>query len=300
MRALVQNWLGGWIGDGTALADWLTLTKARLTGLAVATAGLGFYLGSPGAINPWRFFHVLCGTWLLAGGAAALNQVLERDLDARMKRTCDRPLPAGRMESTTATLFGVLSAGAGLFYLAWLANPLTGLLGAVTLVTYLAIYTPLKRCTPLNTLVGAVPGAMPPLMGWAAASGSLTPAAWALFAIQFFWQIPHFLAIAWLYAEDYARAGFRMLPSVDATGKQTGWFAISHTFGLVLVSLAPFLLGLAGLTYLVLAVLLGAVFLWLALAFARALSQRTARLVFLASIVYLPLLLTVMVCNKLH
>lgn len=276
------------------------LAKARLTLLVVLTTLVGFLLGSRGPLDGWLLFHTVLGTALLASGASALNQWAERKLDALMQRTQDRPVPSGRMRPTTALWLGLIAAVAGLLELALAVNAPTTWLGAVTLGAYLLVYTPLKRVTPFNTIVGAIPGAMPPLMGWVAAYGELSVVGWTLFAVQFFWQLPHFLAIAWLYREDYARAGFRMLPIVDPDGRQTGFHAVSHTLGLLTVSLAPFALRLAGPVYLLAALLLGAAFLALAIRFARRLDRAAARSLFLGSIIYLPILLGLMVWDKVR
>ena len=203
-------------------AVFADLVKARLTALVLLTTFVGFYLGERGAVNYLLMFHALFGTALVASGAAALNQLLERDYDAKMRRTASRPLPSGRLQPATVAIFGGVCSVAGLVYLAALVNPLTSVVGAVTLVSYLFIYTPLKRVTWVNTLVGAIPGALPPLMGWTAARNELSGEGWALFAILAFWQIPHFMAIAWLYRDEYAKAGFVMLPNVDAGGGRTG------------------------------------------------------------------------------
>ena len=199
----------GWV------AVYADLIKARLTLLVLLTTLVGFYIGVQGPMDFLLMFHALFGTALVASGAAALNQLLEREYDAKMRRTADRPLPSGRLQPVTVMLFGGVCALVGTTYLALLVNPLTSVLGAISLVSYLFIYTPLKRLTWLNTAVGAVPGALPPLMGWAAARGELTGGGWGLFAILAFWQIPHFFAIAWIYKEEYAKAGFQMLPAVD-------------------------------------------------------------------------------------
>jgi len=243
--------------------------------------------------------HTLFGTALLAGGAAALNQLIEREHDARMRRTEDRPLPSGRVSPDAALLFGGLCASAGLIYLALGVNLLTALLGTVTLCSYLLVYTPLKRVTTLNTAIGAIPGALPPLMGWTAATGHISLGGWTLFVILFFWQLPHFLAIAWIYREDYARAGFAMLPVVDPEGSRTGRQAVSHTLGLLPVSLAPFLLRITGPVYFFGALALGIVFLWHAIQFSRYLTMERARRLFYMSIIYLPLLLGLAVLDKL-
>jgi protoheme IX farnesyltransferase len=284
--------------DKSWTAVFSDLVKARLTTLVLLTTLVGFYMGWRGPMNFLLMFHVLAGTGLVASGAAALNQLLERDFDARMRRTMSRPLPSGRLQPATVMIFGGVCAVAGLLYLAFLVNTLTSVLGAVTLVSYLFIYTPLKRVTWLNTPIGAIPGALPPLMGWTAARGEMSSEGWALFAILAFWQLPHFFAIAWMYREDYARAGFKMLPLVDADGQRTGQQSVSHAAALLVVSVFPYLFHLAGPTYLVGALLLGLGYLGCAIAFARQLTMPRARQLFLASIIYLPLLLVVMVLDK--
>jgi protoheme IX farnesyltransferase len=216
-----------------------------------------------------------------------------------MRRTASRPLPSGRLQPATVAIFGGVCSVAGLIYLATLVNLLTSVVGAVTSISYLFIYTPLKRVTWINTLVGAIPGALPPLMGWTAARNELSGEGWTLFAILAFWQIPHFMAIAWLYREEYAKAGFVMLPNVDADGSRTAQYAVANTLALLIVSLCPFLLKMNGQIYLVLAMILSAGYCWCAVRFARQLTARRARQLFLASIIYLPLLLAAMVCDKL-
>ena len=278
------------------LAD---LVKARLTGLVLLTTFVGFYLGERGAVNFLQMFHALFGTALVASGAAALNQLLERDYDAEMRRTADRPLPSGRLQPATVAIFGGVCSVAGLIYLATLVNLLTSVVGAVTSISYLFIYTPLKRVTWTNTLVGAIPGALPPLMGWTAARNELGGEGWALFAILAFWQLPHFFAIAWMYRDDYAKAGFIMLPNVDADGSRTGQQAVVNTVALFAASLCPFFFKMAGITYFVAAIILGAGFLFYAVQFSRQLTIVRARQLFLASIIYLPLLLTALVGDKL-
>lgn len=274
------------------------LFKARLTSLVLLTTLVGFYLGQRGGMNWLLLLHTLGGTGLLACGAAALNQYLERDFDALMDRTKDRPLPAGLILPQSVVVLGGVLSVAGLLWLAFGANLLTAVLGAVTLISYLFIYTPLKRKTTLNTAIGAIPGALPPLMGWTAVRGDLSIEGWALFAILFFWQLPHFLAIAWMYREDYARGGFVMLPLMDRDGARTGRSAVSHTLGLLPVSLSPFVFHMAGALYLAGALVLGLVFLWCAARFARELDRLSARRLFFASILYLPLLLGFMVFDK--
>jgi heme o synthase len=282
-------------GRLTLYAD---LVKARLTTLVLLTTLVGFYLGWRGAMDYARMFHTLLGTGLLAAGAAALNQLLEREYDAKMRRTRERPLPSGRMQPVTVMLLGGVGSVAGLVYLALLVNLLTSVLGAVSLVSYLFIYTPLKRVTWLNTAVGAVPGALPPLMGWAAARGELGGGGWVLFAILACWQMPHFFAIAWLYRDEYAAAGFQMLPNVDPSGRRTARQTVGYTLGLLPVSLCPFLLDLSGPVFLAGALALGGAFLGFAVRFARQLTVTRARQLFFVSILYLPLLLTLLVLDK--
>jgi len=243
-------------------------------------------------------FNTLFGTALLASGAAALNQLLEREHDAKMRRTQDRPLPSGRLTTDAVLLIGASCGALGLIYLALTVNLITAILGGLTLGTYLFVYTPLKRITTLNTVIGAIPGALPPLMGWTAARGEISSEGWSLFAILCFWQLPHFLAIAWMYQDDYAKAGFVMLPVVDPTGERTGRQALCHTLGLLPVSLFPFLCKMVGPLYLAGALVLGLGFLWCAFQFSRQLTLQRARTLFFASIIYLPSLLGLMVLDK--
>ncbi len=278
----------------------LDLTKARLTTLVLLTTLVGFYLGESNGVDYLRLLHTILGTALVAGGASALNQFLEREYDGLMKRTRTRPLPSGRLQPETALIFGVVTASLGMIYLAFCVNLLTSFLAAATLVSYVAIYTPLKRMTTLNTVVGAVPGALPPLMGWTAATGQITIEGWSLFAILFFWQLPHFLAISWLYREEYQRAGFAMLSVFDAEGQRTGRQAVCHTMGLLPISLCPFLFRLTGHWYLAGALVLGVAFLACAIQFSRGLTQAYARRLFYVSILYLPILLGLMIVDKVR
>jgi len=280
-------------------AVFADLVKARLTTLVLLTTLVGFYLGWNGVMNFVLMFNTLAATALVAAGASALNQWLERDYDAKMRRTQTRPLPSGRLQPATVAIFGGVCSVAGLIYLALAVNLLTSVIGAVTLVSYLFIYTPLKRVTWLNTAIGAVPGALPPLMGWTAARGELSSEGWALFAILFFWQLPHFFAIAWIYKDEYAKAGFKMLPGIDPDGQRTAQQAVSNTLALLAVSLFPFVFKMAGTLYLAGALVLGAGFLWGAIQFSRQLTLARARQLFFASIIYLPLLLALMVWDKL-
>lgn len=277
---------------------WADLVKARLTTLVVLTTAAGFYSGWRGALDWALLFHTVFGTALVASGAAALNQLLEREHDARMKRTENRPLPSGRMTPDAVLITGGALSIAGLVYLAVAVNLLTSVLGAITLASYIWIYTPLKRVTTLNTAIGAIPGALPPLMGWTAARDEVSAGGWALFAILFFWQLPHFLAIAWMYKEDYGRAGFAMLPVVDPDGRRTGSQALSHTLGLLPVSLSPFIFKLAGPLYLATALILGVAFVVAAMRFARELTRDRARKLFFVSIIYLPILFGALVFDK--
>ena len=286
------------VAEKSWAAIFADLIKVRLTTLVLLTTLVGFYMGWRGPMDFALMFHLLAGTALVASGASALNQLLERDYDAKMRRTQNRPLPSGRMQPATAMIFGGVSATAGLIYLALEVNLITSVIGAVTFVSYLFIYTPLKRVTWLNTAVGAVPGALPPMMGWTAARGELSGEGWTLFAILAFWQIPHFMAIAWIYRDEYAKAGFKMLPVVDPDGLRTGQQTVSHTLALFIVSLCPVLFKMAGTFYLAGALVLGAGYLWCAIQFSRQLTLARARQLFLASIIYLPLLLAAMVWDK--
>ncbi len=280
-------------------AVYADLIKARLTFLVVLTTLVGFYVGYQGPVNYALMINTVLGTALVASGAAALNQLFEREHDAKMRRTRNRPLPSGRLQPTTVMVFGGVCGCAGLLYLALAVNLTTSVIGAVSLLSYLFIYTPLKRITWLNTAIGAIPGALPPLMGWTGARGELSAEGWALFAILAFWQLPHFLAIAWIYRDEYAKAGFKMLPVIDPDGRRTARQAVSHTLGLLPISLCPFLFHLTGTVYLIGALVLGAAFLWFAIQFARHLTVPRARQLFYVSILYLPLLLTVMVLDKM-
>jgi protoheme IX farnesyltransferase len=299
MKSSAEAFVSTLGAEKSLLAVLADLVKARLTALVLLTTFVGFYLGQHGGVNYLLMFHTLFGTALVASGAAALNQLLEREYDAKMRRTASRPLPSGRLQPATVAIFGGVCSVAGLIYLAVLVNPLTSVVGAVTSVSYLFIYTPLKRVTWVNTLIGAIPGALPPLMGWTAARNELSGEGWTLFAILAFWQIPHFMAIAWLYKEEYAKAGFVMLPNVDADGTRTAQHAVGNTLALFIVSLCPFLLKMNGQIYLALAVILSAGYFWCAVRFARQLTAQRARQLFLASIIYLPLLLAAMVWDKL-
>lgn len=282
------------------VADLVELTKPGITLMVVLTAGLGFLLARGDARLPWLLLvHTLVGTGLVSAGASALNHVLEREVDARMRRTAERPLPAGRLDPDVALLFGVGLAVAGLLELALAVNLLTALLGALALAGYVFAYTPLKRVSSLNTVVGAVPGAIPPLMGWAAVRDGLDPGAWALFGILFLWQMPHFLAIAWLCRADYASAGLPMLTVHDPEGSRTARQVLLYGAALVPISLLPAVQGLLGVPYFLGALLLGLAYLGFGVDFARRRSTPAARRLMLASILYLPALLAVMLVDGL-
>src|SRR6266849_612906 len=279
-------------------AAYIELTKPRITFLIVLTSAAGFCLGSRGALNYLTFTHAMIGIALLSSGIATLNQFMERDLDGLMRRTESRPLPSGRLFPFEALWFGVvLTVGAEL-YLALSVNVLTAVMGITVIVGYLFLYTPLKTRTSLSTAVGAFPGAMPPLMGWTAARGEIDVAAWVLFAILFLWQFPHFLAIAWMYREDYSRAGIRMLPVVEPDGRVTGQQMVAYALLLVPVSLLPAVLGVSGRFYLLAALVLSLLFLGTAVRAALSKSNQHARQLLLASVLYLPLLFGAMVLNR--
>ena len=280
-----------------AAAFW-ELTKPGIARLVLVTAAAGYYLGSRDGFDLPRFFRTLLGTALVAAGAGALNHVRERDVDARMDRTRDRPLPSGRLTLRAAAIFATTTACAGVGYLAWQVNVLTAVLAALTVASYIFLYTPLKRRTSLNTLVGAVPGALPILGGWTAAGAPIDAIAMSLFWILFLWQLPHFLALAWLYREDYRRGGFAMLSVNDESGYATGRMALLYATTLLPVSLLPTLLGLTGTVYFWGALALGLLYAGVSASLMRSATPRLARRLFVASITYLPLLLTLMVLNK--
>jgi len=280
------------------LNDYYELTKPRMNFLVVITTTVGFYMASPGSVDWLLMLHTILGTTLTAAGASVLNQWLEIEYDGLMPRTKNRPLPAGRLMPIEALVFGVLLGVAGVAYLAICVNVLTSFLGAFTLLTYIGIYTPLKRISSLNTIVGAVPGAIPPLMGFTAVEGTITPAALALFGILFFWQMPHFLAIATLYKDDYAKGGYKMLPVIDEAGHFTGRQIVLYGLALIPASLMPTLLHLTGPTYAFGALLLGLGFLYSGVVAARSHERTDARKLFFASIIYLPVLLALMMADK--
>ena len=286
-------------GTRARAADFVTLTKPRLNLLVLVTTLGGLYLASPEGVPASLLVHTLLGTALVAGGAAALNQVWERDTDRLMRRTSGRPVPQGRLGANEGTWFGVLLTSAGLIELTFGANSTAAAVALATSASYVLAYTPLKTRTSLATLVGAVPGALPPVIGWAAATGDISLPAWVLFGIVFFWQMPHFLAIAWMHRDDYARAGIPLLPVLEPDGRRTGQQALLYAAALWPVSLLPALVGLADATYLVVATILGIVFIALSALFAHERSSVSARRLFLFSITYLPLLWGALVADRL-
>jgi len=290
-------------GQRTGLAEralaWLALTKPRLNLLVLVTTIAGLYLAAPGGVDGLLLVHTLVGTALVAGGAAALNQVWEHETDSRMRRTRSRPVPRGRIGIRQGAWFGVVLAALGLAELAVWTTPMAAVVAGVTLASYVLVYTPLKTRTSLATLVGAVPGALPPLIGWAAATGEVTLPALVLFGIVFCWQMPHFLALAWMYRDDYRSARIPLLPVVEPDGRRTGRQALVYAAALWPVSLMPAAVGLAGIPYSAVATLLGGAFIALSATFARERSMASARRLFLASILYLPLLLGALVADRL-
>jgi len=289
------------------MCDYIELTKPRITWLILMSTGIGYFFGLPGAANWWAFFqsipllsllHTIIGTGLIASGTAALNQWYEREADRKMRRTAHRPLPSGRLLAPRALAFGVALSVAGFLEL-WLGvNLLSALIGAFTLASYLFIYTPLKQRTWWSTTIGAIPGAMPPVIGYAAAAGTITPQSCVLFSILFLWQFPHFYSIAWMYKEDYARAGIRMLPVVEPDCRSTARQIVLYGLALIPVSLVPGILGMSGRIYLVGALLLG---LWYLYAGVRVALERTmlrARGVLIASVLYLPLIYGLMLLDR--
>lgn len=280
------------------LTDYLELAKPEVTALVVVSSMAGFYLAAQGSLHWLLLFHTLVGTALVSGGTAAFNELFERDDDARMRRTARRPLPAGRMAPRTALGFAAVLSAGGVAYLALLVNLLAGLLAFLTWASYLFLYTPLKKKTVWCTAIGAFPGAMPPLIGWAAARGTLSAEAWALYAILFFWQFPHFLSIAWMYREDYARAGILMLPVVDPEGTATGRQVVGHSLALLPIALLPTFLGMAGHVYFWGALLLGLAFLHSGWKLAAVPSNGHAKRLLHASVIYLPLLFALLMLDK--
>jgi len=285
------------IGLREKLAGFLELTKPRIAFMLVLTSAAGFYLGSKGDFNFVLFSNSMVGIALLAFGVAALNQFIERRTDALMERTAKRPLVIGTISAPEALVFGVLLCVVAEIYLAFLVNGLTAFLGLIVIVGYVLLYTPLKTRTSASTAIGAIPGAMPPLMGWTSTADEITLGAWILFAMLFLWQFPHFLAIAWMYREQYAKAGIKMLPVVEPEGKITARQIVIFTILLLPVSLMPYFFGVSGVIYLIGASLLGIWFLWASIQAARAKTNEKARALLLVSVLYLPLIFALMVFN---
>ena len=277
------------------VADFVELTKPRITFLVLITTLVGFYMGSRDGLNFLLLVHSIIGTGLVASGASALNQYFERDLDARMMRTRNRPLPDGRLSPNEALIFSAVISAAGVAYLMFFVNVLTSALGAATLAGYILVYTPLKTRTAMCTLIGAFPGAAPPMMGWTAARGEIDAVALSLFAILFLWQMPHFFAIAWIFTEDYARAGF----SMHASGERTGRQIVFYCCALIPISVLPTFLGLTGMVYLLGAILLGFVYLGYGFAVALFRSNTHAHRLLRVSVLYLPALLVLMMIDKI-
>ncbi len=280
------------------LSDWCILTKPGISFMTLLTAVAGYYLAGGGLAHPVTVVAMLVGTALAGAGANALNMWIERGPDARMRRTANRPIPAGRIAPRSALVFGVVLSVTGPVLLAGLVGSLPAWIAAASVVSYVLVYTPMKRVSSVNTLIGAIPGALPPLIGWSAATGSIDARGWGLFLILFFWQLPHFLGIAWRWRDDYERGGYRMLTVGDPDGTRTARQVVHQTIALIGVSLLPTLQGLAGGVYAAGAVLLGIGFLAFGIAFAALRTDRRARRLFFASIVYLPALLAILVIAR--
>jgi protoheme IX farnesyltransferase len=287
------------VKSGHRLLDFVSLTKPRLNLLVLLTTLGGLYIASPTGVPTALLLHTMIGTALVAGGAAALNQVWERDTDRLMRRTSQRPIASRRLQVAEGAWFGLALSAAGLAELVLAVNITAAWVAAVTLISYVLFYTPLKTRSSLSTLVGAVPGALPPVIGWAAATGGITLPAVVLFGIVFFWQMPHFLAIAWMYRHDYARAGIPLLPVMDPDGLRTGQQALQYSLALGPVSLMPVLVGIAGPAYAAVAVLLWGAMLRATTRFARDRSHEHARAMFVFSLVYLSLLWLALVIDRL-
>lgn len=285
-------------GTRSRTNDFIILAKPRLNFLVVASSLAGYMMAGGDSTNAVRLVLTLAGTALVAGGASAFNQVIERGPDSLMKRTRMRPVPDGRLQPGESLVFATAMSATGLLILGAGVNLLCAAVACATLLTYALIYTPLKRRSSFATVVGAIPGALPPVIGWSAASGSLSPGAWVLFGIVFLWQLPHFLAIAWIYREDYARAGFPMLPVVEPDGRSTGRQAILYCAALLPVSLAPTLAGMTGTGYFAAALVLSLLFLALTIKFARTRTIPDARRLFFGSIIYLPILWIIMIAGR--
>ena len=280
-------------------ADYIELIKPRLVMMILITTAAGFYLGAQQTIDWMLCLHTLVGAGLTAAGVLGLNQYLERDVDAQMKRTQERPLPGGRMNPLEALIAGVVLTGSGMLYLTFIVNALSGFVISLIVVSYLFLYTPLKRKTSLCTLIGAVPGALPPVVGWVAARDTLTGEAWVLFAILFLWQLPHSLAIAYIYRDDYAKAGFRLLPVIHPDGASTCRQIVINCIALLGIGLLPALYNIAGSIYFFTAFLAGIAFLVVGIYLARTRSVKAARYLLYASLLYLPVVFITMALDKI-
>tara|TARA_Y100000588_G_C14267598_1_gene930707 strand:- start:3534 stop:4430 length:897 start_codon:yes stop_codon:yes gene_type:complete len=285
-------------GRQSKLVDLLALTKPRLNSLVVITTGISYYLGLIAPMDASGLLHTIIGTALVAGGASVLNQVAESDLDETMLRTRKRPIPAGRIEVPDARVFGLALATAGLSQLLYFTNFIAGLVALTTVASYILLYTPLKRTTPWSTLIGAFPGGLPAVLGWTAARGTITFEALILFAIVFFWQLPHFHALSWVYREDFVRAKLPVLAAIDPTGKRTGTHALTWTIVLIPISLLPLLINMGGFIYLVFSTILNVIFLVPAVRFALQRTTARARLLFHMSLIYLPCLWILLVTER--
>ena len=285
----------------SVIFEYWALTKPEINFLIAFTTAAGFCMGAPVPVShlPWApLFHTILGTVLVSSGAATLNQLIESRFDAQMRRTARRPLVSGRIKLSSALWFGISLSVFGAIYLAIATTPLAALLSILTLLAYLFVYTPLKRKTPLCTLIGAIPGAMPPLIGWAAVGGHLTADTWLLFAIVFLWQFPHFMSIAWMYREDYTRAGYLVLPAGDRKDRFVVWQSLLPALGLFVVAIVPALRGQSGILYFAGALILGGIFLYYGARFALQRSTASARQLLFASILYLPVLFALLALDK--
>jgi heme o synthase len=301
MKTAAENAMGSTLvsrSRGRFMTDFAVLVKARLTLLVLLTTAVGFYLGSGPSVDSGALFHVVFGTAAAAAGAAALNQWWEREPDALMRRTRTRPVPAGRMRPVEALVLGIALSIFGVGYLAVVCNVLSATLAAVTILIYILGYTPLKRTSTANTIVGAIPGAIPPMIGWAAARGAIELGAWSLFAILLLWQLPHFFAIAWMYREDYSRAGFRMISSDDLSGERSASQSVFFCILLLVIAGLPAFVGIVTFAYLAIELVLGGLFIAVAMRFLKLRTAGAARALFVTSIVYLPLLLIALVLTK--
>jgi len=286
------------IGARARATDYVALAKPRLNLLVVASTVAGYAMAHGDTTNVAALGWTIVGTALVSGGASAINQVIERDADSLMRRTRQRPLPDGRLGPVEALAFALILSVLGLLVLAAGVNVLSAGVALATLGSYAVVYTPLKRRTSFATVIGAIPGALPPVIGWAAAENALSQGAWVLFGILFLWQLPHFLAIAWMYREDYARAGFPMLPVIEPDGRSTARQAVVYTAALLPVALAPTLVGMSGTTYFAGALTITVLFLGVSIRFAMTRAVRDARRLFFTSIIYLPILWALMIADR--